>query len=227
MQEDASVALLGIHTGPFTNTSSQLSRPSKPFVTAPHARIHVITIDLVNSLNPAQPASSCLIVIRNKTFLSCVNDAEPSDVAWEDWGPSQTRWILGGTGSQWLRYVHGERLVRLHPPVDDGSPYLEVYDFGSPRGPPSWATPQEMNLMKQPHALCFDTVFKAPVAFYLPCRVMTKRETFPYSGFMVDEDRLIGLKVRDCQSTLVDSKYSNVLQRHWNDDATSVDVYTF
>jgi hypothetical protein len=202
MREGASASLLGIHTGPFTCTSSHLLRPPKAFVTAPHARIHVVNIDLGHGPNAPEPPVSCLIVIRNKTFLAYVEDPEPLDVPWDDWGPAQTRWIPGGTGSLWLRYVHGERLVRLHAPADDGPRYLEMYDFGAPRGPASWVTPQEEILMHQAHELLLDTVFDSPVIFRLPCRVLTKRETFPYSGFMLDEDRLIGLKVRACNITI-------------------------
>lgn len=203
---DASARLLGIHTGPFTSTASQLLRPPKPFVTAPQARIHVINIDLTS--RSTEHAFSFLIVIRNETFISYLNEVEPLRVAWEDWGPHQTRWIRGGTGSLWLRYVHGERLVRLQAAPDDGSRYLEMYDFGAPRGPPSWRTPQEDMLMHRTSTFKLSPVFESSVKSQLPCRVTTKWEIFPYSGFMVDEDRLIGLKVRDGYDTPAD--YANI-----------------
>ncbi|KAF8574466.1 hypothetical protein K439DRAFT_1665423 [Ramaria rubella] len=210
MWEGATATLLGIHTGPFTTMSPYSLRPPRPFSTASYARIHTVNIDLSSGLNDGEPTVSCLIVIRNKTFLAYVEEpGEVGDISWKDWGAEETRWIPGGTGSLWLRYVHGERLVRMNTVGDNGERQLEVYDFGAPRGPLSWTTPDEYISMHQPHALHLETVFTAPVVFQLPCRIVTKREVFPYSGFMVDEDRLIGLK------------------RHWNEDATSVDVFTF
>ena len=193
MYGDAFMESLGIHTGPFTCTSSKHSRLAKPFVTAPYARIHVINVVLSNDSD--ELPISCLICIRNKTFLSYVNKAEYQSIPWDDWGPSQTHWIFGGTGSHWLRYVHGERLVRLSSDYD-GSGVLEIYDFGAPRGPPSWLDPR-IDDLGQALILRLDTIFKSPVLFHLPCRLMTKKEPLPYAGFMIDEDRLIGLKVWD------------------------------
>ncbi|KAF8509490.1 hypothetical protein JB92DRAFT_2730094 [Gautieria morchelliformis] len=202
MREGAAVSLLGIHTGPFTTNSSQRLRPPKAFVTAPHARIHVVSIDLARGSNPPEPPASCLIVIRNKTFLAYAEHLEPVDVPWDDWGPAHTRWIPGTTGSLWLRYVHGERFIRLYTPADDGPRYIEMYDFGAPYVPPSWVTREENILMHQAHELLLDDVFESPVIYRLPCRILAKQENLPYSGFMLDEDRLVGLKVRDCNITI-------------------------
>ena len=192
LHDAASVALLSIHTGPFTTTFQQSRGRPKPFMNAPHCRIHIANVEL---LDDHGPAGTCLIVIHNRTLLSFVSEAEPVDVVWDDWGPDNTRWLLGGTGSSWLRYVHGERLVRLQAHVDNGPRRLEVYDFGAPRVPYSWLTAEEHASMHQTQTIVFDTVFTAPILSRLPCRTLIKEGAFPYSGFMIDDERLIGLRV--------------------------------
>ncbi|GJJ14177.1 hypothetical protein Clacol_008438 [Clathrus columnatus] len=197
----ALVSILGIHTGPFTtpNTPPLCFRPPKPFTTASEARIYVSHFRLTSFSNhPTNEA--CLVVIHNKTFLKCIDASErskqPLNLTWEKWGVEGTAWIPGRTGSNWLRYVHGERLARLHDQRSSArSCFLEIYDFGAPRGPPSWVPTEERDNVYPTRQLALNSVFAKPIEFGLPCRLTRVVETQPYSGFMIDEDRIIGIKV--------------------------------
>lgn len=192
------VSVFGIHTGPFTTPNSPPAcfRPSKPFTTSSQSRIHVAHLSLSSSSRDL-PTEFYLVVIHNKTFLKYINLAErmrrPLHLAWDEWGMEGGAWIPGSTNSSWLRYVHGERLVRLYIPRPSGARYLEIYDFGVPRGPPSWIPKEEyFHVHRSRHLL---NVFNEQIQFKLPCRLIRVPETQPYAGFMIDEDRLVGIKV--------------------------------
>ncbi|KAF8510132.1 hypothetical protein BU17DRAFT_55677 [Hysterangium stoloniferum] len=191
----AEIGILGIHTGPFVtpHPAPQCLRPPKPFVTAPNARIHVVNIDLYAPDRVS--ITSCLIVIHNSTFLKYIEagiaQGDAISVPWRDWGVQHTYWIMGHTGSQWLRYVQGERLVRLLRTAEGEQ--LEIYDFGVPRGQLRW--PMSGNTPKPNPMMVLDKVFLENVSFEMLCRTTVRTQKKQYSGFMIDEDKLIGVKV--------------------------------
>jgi len=199
------VALMGIHTAPFTtsNVPPPSIRPPRPFITSPQARVHVINLDFVHGPDLDEHRVQCLVVLHNRTFLSFIhgNKTIPITVPWSEWGRENTYWIPGMTGSQWLRYVHGERLVRLHR-LNSGSgneiiSEIQIYDFGALRGPGKFMSDEERQEVKYlpTQELTIPTVFSEPLHFSLPCRIIRRREPRPSLGFMIDEDRLIGIKV--------------------------------
>jgi len=179
-------------------------------MTSPSARVHVVNIDFLHGPDPDEHRVQCLVVIHNRTFLSYLKEdrISPVDVPWSEWGRENTYWIPGMTGSQWLRYVHGERLVRLHrandETVNEIVSEIQIYDFGALRGPRKFMTDNErqerMGLSTQ--ELPIPTVFPEPLSFSMPCRVTRKQERRPSLGFMIDEDRLIGIKRFDLETNL-------------------------
>ncbi|KIJ40279.1 hypothetical protein M422DRAFT_256830 [Sphaerobolus stellatus SS14] len=208
---DSTVALIGIHTGPFTTsgTPPPSIRPPRPFRTKSDARVHVVNIDFLHGPDPDDHRVQCLVIVHNRTFLSYIKESEePVIVQWDQWGRENTYWIMGLTGSQWLRYVHGERLVRLHRPTTESSERIseiQIYDFGAMRGPNKFMTKEERTerLFLSTQELLIDSVFPEPIHFSLPCRIIRRQEARPSLGFMVGDDLLIGVK-RSTFSTNLD-----------------------
>lgn len=196
------IALLGIHTAPFTTMAEPPAsiRGSRPYTTAPHSRIHVVNLDLVHRHGDEQFTLQSLVVIHNRTFLSYLKETDLFIADWEKWGPKHTYWIPGTTGSRWLRYVHGERLVRLTSYTNEDDHALnqiEIYDFGTLRGPSQLLPEEERDqLESKERAISYlQNVFQEPLRYQLPCRMITRREQRSSLGFMIDEDRLVGIKV--------------------------------
>ncbi|KAI9450177.1 hypothetical protein F5148DRAFT_610145 [Russula earlei] len=71
-------------------------------------------------------------VVHNRTLMQYVDvyreEAGAADEPWEQWGPNGTRFFVLAIGFQWLRYVHGTRVVCpvLQP---TGESRAEVLDF--------------------------------------------------------------------------------------------------
>lgn len=75
-------------------------------------------------------------MIQNKVFLEYIEKArqqmlESSMVPWSSWGPKRTRWFEDSLDQVWLRYVHGERVVKRGP-----RGCLCILDFARP----AWST---------------------------------------------------------------------------------------
>ncbi|KAI0065127.1 hypothetical protein BV25DRAFT_1822244 [Artomyces pyxidatus] len=176
-------------TGPFTaRVALEL-----PFGTAPTSRVHVFKLQY--AVPGYQPV--CLVV-HNRTLMQYIENYRAGgghvNVPWEAWGVDGSRAFILGNGSQWLRYVHGERVVCpiLH---DDRSTTFEVLDFNvhPTRDPQSPATDgmqlvTESSILPSRHQPLFDR----PVVTCLPYRSVTVPDL--YVGFMIDGERLLGLK---------------------------------
>ena len=99
------------------------------------------------------------------------------------------------------RYVHGSRVVL--PPFASQWPErkstLCVLDFNV--HPKRVDDPVPLNslgsqLITEPSRVAATTVFEDDVVTSLPYLASTRSETFHYSGFMIDDERIIGMKVR-------------------------------
>ncbi|KAJ7077434.1 hypothetical protein B0H15DRAFT_861921 [Mycena belliarum] len=116
-------------------------------------------------------------------------EGEPPTVPWDQWGPNHAR-IMTGRHRFWLRYVHGERVVR---PVDPDHPTrVEILDFGiTPSRPGNTVGPE---LCVDPSTIPRDGhVFKDDVTTSLPYRHTVHYLDDHYILFMIDQDRLIGV----------------------------------
>ncbi|KAI0272083.1 hypothetical protein BGY98DRAFT_168578 [Russula aff. rugulosa BPL654] len=132
------------------------------------------------------------------------------DVPWEEWGPHGTRFFVLAMGFQWLRYVHGTRVVC---PVlqATGESRVEVLDFNvhASRAPTAAeklaATrmgidtarpPEGARFVCEPSVFAAETVFANQVVTGLPYYSMpAPGQCEPYVGYMIDEQRLLGLKL--------------------------------
>ncbi|KAF9236004.1 hypothetical protein BU15DRAFT_89346 [Melanogaster broomeanus] len=147
----------------------------------------------------------------------------PFDVHWEEWGPANTRVLLHDGMFKWLRYVHGQRVV-LTSALESGRSRIKVLDFNiRDVGPRQYTTPDpdsnaRCGLSMDPlpaadsgscHAACshshgvlvdyptrieMPNFFAGSVESCLPYRETRRDEMAEYSGVMIDDERLVGLK---------------------------------
>jgi len=214
-------------TGPF------LARPlpGVPFASAHNARVHVFTLHHSLDMHRVRWQPACF-VMHNQTLMQYVDahrerkEAGAVDVPWEEWGPHGTRFFMLAMGFQWLRYVHGTRVVCpvLQP---TGESRVEVLDFNvhASRGPTvgeklaaarmgidAARPPEGSRFVCEPSAFAADTVFANEVVTALPYYSMpAPGQCESYVGYMIDEQRLLGLKA----SPFTDGNLGDV------------DVYTF
>ncbi|KAH8111595.1 hypothetical protein DFH11DRAFT_1690281 [Phellopilus nigrolimitatus] len=179
--------------------------------------------------------ASFIVVVRNRILLKyaerkCAMNTRGNtitEVPWEEWGPRNTRWLPERSTHAWLRYVHGARVVRaLHSAWPSTRCRMQVLDFcvhplrageddraceAADRAEPDVACAHR--LVVGPSLIRDRAVFKGGgVESRLPYREATmKTEVGPYSGFMIDEERVIGLSA----------------MAFANGDMKQVDVFTF
>lgn len=211
-------------TGPF------LARPpaGSPFSFARTARVHVFTLHHDPSVHRGRWQPACFVV-HNRTLMRYVGlyrEGGATDVPWEEWGPKGTRFFVLAMGFQWLRYVHGTRVVCpvLQP---TGNSRVEVLDFNvhalrAPTAAEKLAAsrlgidPEKpavgSRLVCEPSVLPAGGVFAKEVITELPYyAVPAPGKGELYVGYMIDEQRLLGLKA----SPFTDG------------DLGDVDVFTF
>ena len=183
-----------------------------PFASSQDDRIHVMT------LTYGDRSPRFHLFIKN-SFLLGLATAEGASglkqvLPWEEWGPDNTRFFEHNVQFQWLRYVHGHRVIlppvsfgtepgedssvmfvmdfhvhpkRTHDPCDD-LPYDEYeYVLGSES---NWQVSDDPTTI-EPNRL-----FKHPVTSKLPYAVSHRTGDFKYTGFMIDDARIVGMKVR-------------------------------
>ncbi|KAN0133523.1 hypothetical protein V8E53_008691 [Lactarius tabidus] len=196
-------------TGPF------LASPpaGTPFSLARTTRVHVFTLhhDPLAGAHRGRWQPACFVV-HNRTLMRYVDDHRDGvamDVPWEEWGPTGTRFFVLAMGFQWLRYVHGTRVVCpvLQP---SGFSRVEVLDMnvhalrtptaaeklaGSRLGIDVEKPPVGSRLVTEPSVFPAGGVFAKEVVTELPYyAVPAPGQDEGYVGYMIDEQRLLGLK---------------------------------
>ncbi|KAG9312407.1 hypothetical protein JVU11DRAFT_6788 [Chiua virens] len=221
----ASVRVLDVstHAGPFLAGCP----PNKPFMASNEERIHVLTIQYVHLPTLAGPRmrlKTCVFVHNRMlvAYLTRPNDraATALGVAWSDWR-TQARMLTYGGMFQWLRYVHGQRVVLLQPSSDMHTSTIEVLDFNVRRAFCADAVdarrvecvdnseagdsakdgdvhPSRCNttieLVDYPTRIVAPSIFTDVVESELPYRNVRRDVCSEYSGVMIDDERLVGLK---------------------------------
>ncbi|KAH8985237.1 hypothetical protein EDB86DRAFT_2959643 [Lactarius hatsudake] len=196
-------------TGPF------LARPpaGSPFSFSRTARVHVFTLHHDPGAHRGRWQPACFVV-HNRTLMRYVEtyqDDGPVDVPWEEWGPAGTRFFVLANGFQWLRYVHGTRVVCpvLQP---SGGSRVEVLDMNvhvsrAPTAAEKLAASRLGIDLEKPvdgsRLVCEPSVFPAGGVFAKEVVTRLPYYSVPapgqgesYVGYMIDEQRLLGLKVR-------------------------------
>ncbi|KAK0441239.1 uncharacterized protein EV420DRAFT_1580445 [Desarmillaria tabescens] len=195
------------HSGAITASATD----SEQFIATPERRIHTFTV-MYGFLDPTRDAVTYTLFVPNQTFLHYISDYEDrkksllSYVIWDNWGPGHTRMLSNEGSFNWMRYAYGEKVVC---PAIPGRNIVQVLDFNIH---PSRPRPRTLfpfsrgRVVTGPTTLDRMHIFKEKVRTNLPW----EKE---YSGFMIDEQRIIALKM------LGDVDESTELE--------SVDVYSF
>ncbi|KAJ7574311.1 hypothetical protein C8J56DRAFT_979351 [Mycena floridula] len=181
----------------------------------PALRIHVISVDYMNEAE--QQTSSYSLFVRNSTFLSFV-DAYSADtptrklwpirIPWLIWAPDKTRFFQAPLSYFWMRYVHGQRVLMPFDPDAQGG-LLDMLDFSAAavhRNLEDLEDQDEANVLVdivsgQTCIHASDT-FRGDLYTALPYRRVTRRVSEEFTGFMIDQDRLIGIKESETQEEL-------------------------
>ncbi|KAI0703399.1 hypothetical protein BC835DRAFT_1410680 [Cytidiella melzeri] len=138
---------------------------------------------------------------------------------WVHWGPRHTRFLQQELHFQWLRYINGYRVV-MPPSANgiDGAQAIQqltqlcVFDFNVHPGriddpcdalmdlheqqqlaegkQPLWT----YELKSEATVLPDRDLFTAPVVSALPYALSKRKGVSGYTGFMIDEQRLVGMK---------------------------------
>ncbi|KAH9841153.1 uncharacterized protein C8Q71DRAFT_702214 [Rhodofomes roseus] len=183
------------HSGPFVRYQT----PGRAFTTAREKRVHLM------SLHYGERGPRFHMFVLNKflmSFLPPEGEARPwAAHNWKAWGPENTRFLEHNVNFQWLRYVHGTRVVL--PPFFTTWPVLEstvcVLDFNvHPKRIEHTVLPEgssnRYQLVTDPSRVPAGTVFQEDVITSLPYSATTRSGKFQYSGFMIDDERIIGMK---------------------------------
>jgi hypothetical protein len=137
---------------------------------------------------------------------------ETVQVPWESWGPSATRWFEGDLGSvPLITTTAGQRAVTME---DGASTPIIVRDFnpyavrsararaaagGQLQQRCNWSEDlsngNAMMLKMDDSVLAAGSVFKDDVRSSLPYVEIVTREEYRYEGVLIDEERILGLKV--------------------------------
>ncbi|KAH8105215.1 hypothetical protein BXZ70DRAFT_904443 [Cristinia sonorae] len=174
----------------------------KPFATSQDNRVHLM------SFHYGQQGPRFHLFLKNSFLFSFVKnyDGQRKTLRWDEWGPDNTRFLEHSIQFQWLRYVHGQRVVLPPLPVPNHPNVISrlcVLDFNvHPKriDDPCGATPGRhggltYEVFDEESFIPAGTIFENDVVSRLPYSVASKLGRFGYSGFLIDEERLIGMKL--------------------------------
>jgi hypothetical protein len=136
----------------------------------------------------------------------------PVQVPWDVWGVSATRWFEGDHAStRWITTTAGQRSVTM----EDGAPTpVVVRDFNPyavraaralaatsgqwQQGNWSRQLPNgnRMSLKVKDSVISAGSIFEEDVRSSLPCVETVTQTEYDYDGVLIDEERILGLKVR-------------------------------
>ncbi|RPD53899.1 hypothetical protein L226DRAFT_469953 [Lentinus tigrinus ALCF2SS1-7] len=207
------------HSGPFV---AQPTR-GRPFETSEDVRIHMLTLhygDLAGMFNMFLQNRFLLSLV--PPGVGSRGNYAHVVKPWEEWGPENTRVFEWSVHFHWLRcvivrcsishlwnrYIHGSRVV--FPPIPERDPnaverVILMMDFNvHPKriNDPvdEYPVPEDRDclLITNERRIEAGSVFQQPVVSRLPYLASTRGGitcVADYSGFMIDHERLIGMRV--------------------------------
>ncbi|CDO78284.1 hypothetical protein BN946_scf184674.g6 [Trametes cinnabarina] len=211
------------HSGPFVGRRT----PGRPFETSPDCKLHVM------ELSYGDQQTRFNLFVRNRYLLSYASPYIDSGEtytsvkkSWDEWGPDHARFLPIMGRFEWLRYVHGERVILPSLPIrrvtgtSSSARLMMTLDFNvHPKrldDPVPFADESGATSFVQHNDVPLDsTLFEAPVVSRLP--FVARLRELPafddgreYSGYMIDHEHLIGMRSSDDL-----------------DSTVQLDVYTF
>lgn len=196
LNEYAAVHQFWTHCEPFYGEAS-----NKSFSTSKGSRLHVMTIQYVTVRHFIR--TEYTLFIHNQVLLNYMEDykrgrsTEAPVVPWSEWGPENTRFLDQPTQYSWLRYVQGQRVVC---PSENGC--VQVLDFNfHPSQLQQFIFQPEItqNVWTTPTIVAANDIFKSDVESKLPYFISRRRMTEDYDAYMIDQERILGLKVENTQ----------------------------
>ncbi|KAF8809269.1 hypothetical protein BYT27DRAFT_7163161 [Phlegmacium glaucopus] len=175
---------LDSHSGPVHARSPENSS----FTSSLESRIQVISAFYDGPI--AGDLFEYSIFIHNDHLLSIAKSSSVgSDLPWHSWGPQHTRFLPHCVPTNWLRYVHGQRVICSTP--DN----IQVLDFARSKHVPSTGA-HEMFSRSNPSCIpkSSQPIFVEDVVTHLPYYTVNRPISQRFFAYMIDEERIIGLR---------------------------------
>ena len=192
-----------------------LSSTKPLYYPCPDERIHAFCIYLLNSNQLDGLAHPFVFFVNIHTFLhpsqlvlDFMASAKPEDpIPWEIWGPHNTRWFSENISTDWQHALHGYRTIEVMDPEPSNTtaplvsqPKLRVRDFNpyalaSMKVDGDDCKSQRGRVVREPSTIPAREVFAQDVVSHLPYREIVSEETFDVTDVMMDDSRILLLKV--------------------------------
>ena len=129
-------------------------------------------------------------------------------IPWSDWGPPISRWFDDDqTQTRWITVSAGQRWAVLDPFEDHGSikSRIRIIDFNPYNinraiavsgGGGGQDLEGEMVIERKGDHLGRGHAFAEDIEMGLGCTIYTAPESYDFDGLLMEEERLLGLKVR-------------------------------
>ncbi|KAA1477300.1 hypothetical protein DENSPDRAFT_844516 [Dentipellis sp. KUC8613] len=150
------------HSGPFTTMAS----PNRPFLVSESSRIHVFDLEVKSPVDGYSVDGLLVrLVVQQKTFLSllnsCPRSGETRSLAWEEWGPPNTRLYEHGRGPHNPRRFSCSSVLAEFLPERLKISRIADFNVEASKG---WELVTEPTILRRPR------VFAKPVMTSLPYR---------------------------------------------------------
>ncbi|KAH6902609.1 hypothetical protein BKA70DRAFT_641092 [Coprinopsis sp. MPI-PUGE-AT-0042] len=175
---------------------------ARTYTSSPDRKMHVFHLTYLTLVDFGRPTYTLYVpssLLLKHTLSS--KSARPELIRWEQWGPG-TRLMNVQSFYPWLRYVHGSRVVC--PPTLD---HIRILDFNI-----QWSLPQgfsfrpglEQLLCTTPSVVPRGSVFSKDVESCLPYLSSTLKMDLKYDSYMIDHERIVGLKTAGMQNERIE-----------------------
>ncbi|KAF8512159.1 hypothetical protein BU17DRAFT_69338 [Hysterangium stoloniferum] len=177
---------------------------SRPFVTAPTARLLTVNIQLFTTVGGVINILNFMMFIHHDSLLDGIGSPGPTLVPWKEWGPNKTRLLRMRLNSHsWVCYVHGTRFVCMeratHLPTENSR--ITLLDFN----PLSIKRDLKLSEVESSRVTTFsaseptvidrrEEVFVETVATSLPYREVFSADECHYEAVMINDDCLVGIR---------------------------------
>jgi hypothetical protein len=175
------------------NSLSIARQRDRPFDSCPEDALVLFNIYIDDA--DADRTLSFSFVVHRRALLKLFDEQHRS-VAWSEWGPPVTRWFnMNGISTRWITITHGQRYVYIFP---DG--LIRLLDFNPHRvrrfkHDPANST-SRLRLIGENGEFPSDLTFEGELSGSLPCVECFPFGRMPFDAVLMDEERVIGLRVR-------------------------------
>jgi hypothetical protein len=189
LQPDYFLRTLDSHSGPV-----HARPPENSFFTATlESRIQVISASYVG-FAPGDIRNYSIFIHNDQLLRIAKSSSSGSSLSWRSWGPQHTRFLPQCVPTNWLRYVHGQRVICSTPDT------IQVLDFARPTHASSGRA-YGMFSRSNPSRIPKGSIFMEDVVTELPYHTANRPITQHFFAYMIDDERIIGLKIDPWEET--------------------------